>query len=434
MTASSRIASLGSQLNRLLTLGLAVVAPGLLALAAPARAQLTPVAGVPATAIYSVWANGDTIVAGADTAVYVSVDAGASWRRSARLVAGAAPVLAARIRNGRLYAGTYGQGVFVSDNLGTTWSAFNQGLVGGIENSQLFIDAFEVRGDSLYAATSGASVYVRSVAGPGTWHTFGGEFELNQAPEVSDLALGGTRLLAAAGGNGQVFVRDPGDLDWTVSNLDNIGPHAGLKPRSVVWTGTHWVVGTSRDVFLSVTGREPWTRSETGLGLLNTTVFTMHGGLLIAAFDTANEAVIQESENDGLTWENAETIPGAFIFKLAVCRNILYAARADGLWRRPAGTVSVPVAGKPDALRFAVAGPQPFRDQTRMSFDLPEAGNASIDVFDIAGRSAGDRIEGWWSSGPHEVTLDARNLGPGVYAARLTAGGAHAVVRLVHVR
>jgi hypothetical protein len=45
----------------------------------------------------------------------------------------------------------------------------------------------------------------------------------------------------------------------------------------------------------------------------------------------------------------------------------------------------------------------------------------------------GDRIEGWWSSGPHEVSLDARRLSPGVYSARLTAAGTSAVVRLVHI-
>ena len=53
-----------------------------------AASQWTPVAEIPATLIFSVWTNGDTIAAGADTAVYVSTNAGATWQRSAKPVAG----------------------------------------------------------------------------------------------------------------------------------------------------------------------------------------------------------------------------------------------------------------------------------------------------------------------------------------------------------
>jgi hypothetical protein len=86
------------------------------------------------------------------------------------------------------------------------------------------------------------------------------------------------------------------------------------------------------------------------------------------------------------------------------------------------------------ALRFTLAGAQPFGDLARLRFELPEAGRASIEVFDVAGRRAGEPIDGWWPAGSHEVSLDARRLAPGVYAARLIAAGTSQVVRLVHVR
>ena len=111
----------------------------------------------------------------------------------------------------------------------------------------------------------------------------------------------------------------------------------------------------------------------------------------------------------------------------------LYAARADGLWRRATGDVSVPADGGAVALRFGLAGPQPARDQVRFRFDLPATGNASIDVFDVAGRRAAVPIRGSWSAGPHEVTWDASDLTPGVYEARLTAVGRQEFIRLAHV-
>ncbi len=69
-----------------------------------------------------------------------------------------------------------------------------------------------------------------------------------------------------------------------------------------------------------------------------------------------------------------------------------------------------------------------------MSTNTHPSGSALIDIFDVLGRRAAERIEGWWSSGAHEVSLDARRMGPGVDAACLTAGGKSEVVRLVHIR
>src|SRR4029077_12970676 len=96
---------------------------GIMLLVPAASAQWTRVTDVPVTRLFTVFANGDTIAAGADTAAYVSTDAGATWKGSAKPVAGVAAIDAVRIRNGRLYVGTAKQGVFVSDNLGTSWQA-----------------------------------------------------------------------------------------------------------------------------------------------------------------------------------------------------------------------------------------------------------------------------------------------------------------------
>jgi hypothetical protein len=357
-----------------------------------------------------------------------------SWRRSAKPAAGVASIQAVWVQNGRLYAGTFGQGVRVSDDLGATWQAYNQGLVGGILDSQLAIVDLEVRGNELFAATAGAGVYVRGLTEPSTWQHFGEEFEPNQASNLNSLTLGGSRLLATGGANGMVFRRDPGDPDWTVSFLDNVGIHAGLQAYDAIFTGTSWVVGSGNGVFRSAAGQEPWTRLDPGISPMVWTTFASQGQHLFAAFDTPILAVVAESDDDGASFHNAEIFPNVFVKALAIHGDQLYAARGDGLWRTSSGIVSVPPAGGPARLRLALAGPQPFRDQTRLRFELPAAGNATIEILDIAGRRAGERIEGWWSPGPHEVALDAQGMSPGVYAAVLTSGAERESVRLVHVR
>jgi hypothetical protein len=174
---------------------------GLLIVTSPAAAQWSRVLDVQASDIPSVWTNGDTIAAGADTAVYVSTNAGATWKRSARVAAAVTQVNAVWVRNGRIYAGTFGQGVFVSNDLGATWLGFNQGLTGGFADTQLRIQDLLVRGDNLYAATEGGA-WVRNLAVAGTWSHFGNAFEANEASAMLALAANDTRWWRARASTG----------------------------------------------------------------------------------------------------------------------------------------------------------------------------------------------------------------------------------------
>jgi photosystem II stability/assembly factor-like uncharacterized protein len=381
----------------------------LIAVAAPASAQWSQVPGVPTTDVFSIRTNGDTLVAGVRLDVYISTDAGTSWKHSRPTTVSF--VQTAMVRNGRVYAGTGGQGVFVSDNLGDTWTAFNQGLVGGFLNSQLDVSDFEVRGDSLYASTFGAGVYVRSFAPADTWHHFGEEFEPNQGSNVEDLALGGVRLIACGGANGMVFRRDPGAPDWTVSLLKNISLAPGFEARASIWNGAGWIVGTNFGVFHSTGGQEPWTRVQPVLDALGNTAFATHGRLVLAAFDAPNSAEMEFSADDGASWNLMESLPQVFVYRMDTLGNNLYAARIDGLWVRSLANVSVPPVNR---LAFSLAGSNPVTDAARLRFELAEAGPVSIDVFDVRGRRVGDRVQGSFEPGPHEVSWNTRQLSPGV--------------------
>lgn len=405
---------------------------GALALATPAGAQWSQVPEIPTTQLFSLFANGDTLVAGADTAAYVSTNGGITWKRSARPASAVQLVAAVRVHRGRLYAGTFGQGVFVSDDLGSTWSAFNQGLVGGFANTQLDEVDFQVRGESLYVATAGAGVYVRGLGAGSSWAPFGTELEPNQASNVTSLAFGGGRLLALAGSNGQVFFNDPGDPDWSTSNLDNVGLHPGASAFLGKWNGTSWVVGTNFGVFRSTAGEEPWTRTDVGFGTLNWTAFAALGSRFFGAFSTFTFAVVEESDDGGATWLSEEDFPGVFIRELAISGSTLYAARGDGLWRRAAGAVAVDGNGS-SPVSFALSGQQPFGDRARVRFVLPSAGAASIAIFDVHGRRVGG-VSGTWPAGPSEVALDAAPLPSGVYHALLTTSDERRSLRLVHLR
>jgi hypothetical protein len=414
---------------RLGAIAIAVVA--VVALVAPASAQWTQVPGVTASDVFSVATNGDTIVSGADSFVYVSTNAGATWKRSVSVAAGVTSVRRVRIRNGRIYAGTgrfetSGQGVFVSDDLGDTWSDFSQGLAGPGSHD---ITDLLIRGDSLYAATDGSGAWVRNLTS-GTWSPFGNAFD--SQPQMTAIAAGGSRLLACSGVNGSVYFRDPGQADWTLSLLLNDRFQAGLTAESAAWNGRGWVVGSNIGVFHSATGESPWTFVDFGLRPLFFTAVVTRGADFFVSLGAADGTLIALSHDDGFTWLGLDTLAGAQTYDMALQETTLYAGRVGGLWLRSiVDIVSVPGGQAPSRLAFAIAGSQPVGDRVRFKFELPQAGPIAIEVFDVAGRRMGDGIREARPAGHGEIEWDAGRLPAGVYHARLTAAGDHATARLV---
>jgi hypothetical protein len=414
-----------------LRMGLGAVVVVMLGGVAPARAQWTPVDGIPANPIYTIWSKGDTVLAGADTCAFVSTDAGVHWRATSRPSPVATALLAVRLHHGRLYAGTFGQGIFVSDDLGITWQGFNRGL----EGFELFASDLVADGDRLIEATSGAGVAMCDLT-TGLWQPFGDVFQPQQAPNVNSLAQGNGRLLAMAGVNGQVFWRDMGDSDWTPSNLDNISLHPGLQAGLALWTGEAWVVGTNLGLFHSDLGQEPWERFDPGLGPILWIALATSDHRLVVAFNTSipPAAVIEESLDDGATWTVAETLPGVFVEQMSMVAGTLFAARTDGLWRR-APLASTPLEGpRARRLRLRVAGAQPIGDHVRLQFELTESTAALLEVFDISGRRALGPVHAQGAPGRNDISVDTGALAPGVYAARLSTSGLRESVQLVRTR
>jgi hypothetical protein len=59
--------------------------------------------------------------------------------------------------------------------------------------------------------------------------------------------------------------------------------------------------------------------------------------------------------------------------------------------------------------------PNPFNPTTRITFQLPEASEIRVDVYDILGRKVQNLASGKFTAGEHTVEFNARNLANGVY-------------------
>ncbi len=75
--------------------------------------------------------------------------------------------------------------------------------------------------------------------------------------------------------------------------------------------------------------------------------------------------------------------------------------------------------------------PNPFQDQTMISFHLPHDGDVELQVFDLNGRLIID-VENYLIQGYNEVYLDDWfDVPPGIYILKLSAEGIHKTKRLI---
>jgi hypothetical protein len=66
--------------------------------------------------------------------------------------------------------------------------------------------------------------------------------------------------------------------------------------------------------------------------------------------------------------------------------------------------------------------PNPFNPSTTITFSLPRSASTSLKVYDMLGREVATLVNGYTTSGTHEIQFNATNLASGVYFYKLTSG------------
>ena len=77
----------------------------------------------------------------------------------------------------------------------------------------------------------------------------------------------------------------------------------------------------------------------------------------------------------------------------------------------------------PDEYALLNAYPNPFNPSATIAYDLKEAANVKLVVYDITGRAVATLVDGWMNEGAHQAVFTADNLSSGVYFYNLTAPG-----------
>lgn len=88
----------------------------------------------------------------------------------------------------------------------------------------------------------------------------------------------------------------------------------------------------------------------------------------------------------------------------------------------------------PTAFEVLPNYPNPFNPTTTLRFNLHESSNVSITVYDLAGRVMMKLPNSQFNAGRHSVSLDASNLGSGVYIYKVSAGNYEGVGKMTLIK
>lgn len=141
--------------------------------------------------------------------VSVSDNGGATWAASNNGLTNR-QIRALALITGKLFAGTDGGGIYISEDEGGNWRVVSSGLAG----DGLKVRDFAALGDTIFAATEG-SIY-RSTNGGESWELTPGADQLPQSLNAYALAVSGNKVYA--GTRYGVFVTTNGGVNWKQVN------------------------------------------------------------------------------------------------------------------------------------------------------------------------------------------------------------------------
>ena len=84
----------------------------------------------------------------------------------------------------------------------------------------------------------------------------------------------------------------------------------------------------------------------------------------------------------------------------------------------------------PAAFSVAQNAPNPFNPTTTISFNLVDAGNVSIEVYNVAGQNVDTIVDGFMDAGSHSVVWDASAFSAGVYFYTVKSGGLSSTMKM----
>lgn len=100
----------------------------------------------------------------------------------------------------------------------------------------------------------------------------------------------------------------------------------------------------------------------------------------------------------------------------------------------PTTDVEAKTSFQPGVFALGQNYPNPFNPSTMIAFNVPQAGNARLTVFNSLGQEIAVLFDGFVPAGEKTVKFDAKNLNSGIYLYKLEAGSFSEVKKMLLVK
>jgi photosystem II stability/assembly factor-like uncharacterized protein len=217
---------------------------------------------------------------------------------------------------------------------------------------------------------------------------------------------------------------------WSTQQLSVIGNYtSAIAFHSNKLNGVAATSSSLPNVSRTTDGGITWTNVSIGSGVTGTCYFVWIPATPVVYILGSNGGIKRSTDN-GVTWVTTPT-PGVtnlthfdFIHSGMVIYG--YAVSSNGNVIKLADTLSVLTGistnnNIPSKYSLSQNYPNPFNPSTNISYSIPQSSAVRITVFDILGREVYSPVNEYKNAGTHEVTIDAANLGSGIYYYRMTA-------------
>ncbi|QXD14463.1 T9SS type A sorting domain-containing protein [Rhodocaloribacter litoris] len=278
--------------------------------------------------------------------------------------------------------------------------------------------------------------------GTTTWYLYEGDFFMaNATTQSSTITPGGAKFVFARQGRQTltlenvefsalpIEVSSGTTLDMGLSKLGGSGDFT-LKEGAGLATA---LPGGVAEIFTDVAG----------VVTLEDNASFEFNGTEAQVTSTAMPAVVQDLVIDnaaGVTLSQETTINGVLVLRAGVFDNTIPFTLGSGASISfEGGSLLIPVASEvegelPRVFFVDQNYPNPFSTSTVIRYGLPVASEVTVRVYDLLGREVRTVHEGSKPAGVHEVVLEARELGAGLYLYRVESAGRSVSRQMVVIR
>ena len=385
-----------------------------------ANAQWQREIGLEDIFVESMLVHENNLYVGADTVIFKKTGIDGTWQKSNPLPVNPGAGVSAMIKTGnRLFAGTHRHGVFETSDEGNEWLERSTGL-----SKSFAVTSLSIRNGILYAGTSGNGIFTFDLSsGSPEWIPFRNGLPDNTgAWDINTLYNNDGILVSGAGQSGYVYLNQPGSDHWYENQFGEM-VQVGLGMWALTGTNNALVGAATNGLYSSSGSGSTWKYFNPQVGIIAPACLAGYKEKVYAALTKLTFGTfIFSTANGGEEWQFEENLPGILTYDFAAFGDRLYSASYNGLWYKSLTPTGIDDDITPADFVLYQNYPNPFNPSTTIKYSVPVRNHVSLRVYDLLGREITTLVNETKEKGTHSVDFNANNISSGVYIYKLTAG------------